>query len=393
METHKKIRVLNYSTHDEDCGIGKYQEDFVRVFAEQGDIESDFYETSPNVVKTLQGAELAAELSKLEETLKSYDILHIQHEFGFYHGDGEGISYITNIARKLNKKLVITIHTAPSLVYRPVIRGGRSVRAHLGYYRQLARMREVLDKRLAPLRDADLIVTLNPHTTQELTRIVGVDANKIHQTVIPTETTNPSAADRSVLRQVMDAKKDDTILATIGFLSDKKGVDAAVKSLSFLPKNYKLAILGGLNPVSGNPEVYERLCDLIVNLGLQDRVYISGYVQDDVKLDQLVSGVDIALYPYDPAYYKLASSAALNTALNNEVPVVAYPAESFKEVTKSVPGTISVTASPNYYELVRCIREIDLKHQAAAAAQYRQLNDISVISKTLTKLYEDLLTT
>lgn len=393
METHKKIRVLNYSTHDEDCGIGKYQEDFVRVFAEQGDIESDFYETSPNVVKTLQGAELAAELSKLEETLKSYDILHIQHEFGFYHGDGEGISYITNIARKLNKKLVITIHTAPSLVYRPVIRGGRSVRAYLGYYRQLARMREVLDKRLAPLRDADLIVTLNPHTTQELIRIVGVDANKIHQTVIPTETTNPSAADRSVLRQVMDAKRDDTILATIGFLSDKKGVDAAVKSLSFLPKNYKLAILGGLNPVSGNPEVYERLCDLIVNLGLQDRVYISGYVQDDVKLDQLVSGVNIALYPYDPAYYKLASSAALNTALNNEVPVVAYPAESFKEVTKSVPGTISVTASPNYYELVRCIREIDLKYQTAAAAQYRQLNDISVISKTLTKLYEDLLTT
>ena len=113
----KTIRVLNYSTHEEDCGIGKYQENFVRLIKGCDDIQSDFYSTSPNIVKTLQGSALESELSNFKNTLKDYDILHIQHEFGFYHGDGEGLKYITDIAQSLNKKIVITMHTAPSLVY------------------------------------------------------------------------------------------------------------------------------------------------------------------------------------------------------------------------------------------------------------------------------------
>lgn len=390
MEQSKKLRVLNYSTHDEDCGIGKYQEDFVRLLAGRSDIQSDFYETSPNVVRRLKGPALSAELERLKKALKDYDILHIQHEFGFYHGDGEGLKYITDIAEYLGKKIVITIHTAPSLVYQPVVRSGNSIRARLGHRKRLAASKEILQKRLFPFRTADLIITLNPHTTDELVNIVGIDREKIYQTVIPTEPTHISDADKKRLRKDMEAKDNEVILGTIGFLSDKKGVDQAVKSLKFLPEDYKLAILGGVNPASGNPEIYDRICDLIVSLELQDRVFISGYIQDDAELDKLVSGVDIALYPYNPEYYRLASSAAVNTAINNRVPVIAYPAESFKEINRRVEGTITVTQSPNYYELVKAVKTIDVKQQDKRVDEYIKSTNIDQASDKLVDLYRSL---
>jgi len=390
MENLKIIRVLNYSTHEEDCGIGKYQEDFVRLIAEKEDIQSDFYSTSPNIVKTLYGAELDSELSRFKNALKDYDILHIQHEFGFFHGDGEGLKYITDIAQSLNKKIVITVHTAPSLVYRSVMRSESTLRAYAGYYRKILKRRKILKKRLLPLREADTIITLNSHTSQELINIVGVDPRKIYQTVIPVEPNSWKSSNKAKLRHLMGVKDDDLILASIGFLSDKKGVDAAVKSLRFLPHKYKLAILGGINPVSGNPAVYDSICDLIIDLNLEDRIYISGYIEDDKKLDELVSGVDIALYPYDPEYYKLASSAAINTAINNGVPVISYPSESFKEINRSVPNTISITASPNFYELVRAIKETDFKKQEKAVNIYKEKNNIKVNLENIVNLYRGL---
>jgi glycosyltransferase involved in cell wall biosynthesis len=386
----KTIRVLNYSTHEEDCGIGKYQEDFVRLIAEYEDVQSDFYPTSPNIVKNLHGADLNSELSNFKNTLKKYDILHIQHEFGFYHGDGEGLKYITDIAQSLNKKIVITMHTAPSLVYHTVNRYGNTPRAYAGYYRRIMQRKKILKKRLIPLRSADVIITLNSHTTQELINIVGVDPRKIYQTVIPIEQNSFKPTSKAKLRHLIKAKDGDIILATIGFLSDKKGVDAAVKSLKFLPTKYKLAILGGINPVSGNPVVYDSLCNLIIDLNLEDRVYISGYIEDDNKLDELVSGADIALYPYNPEYYRIASSAAINTAINNSVPVISYPAESFKEINRSVPDTISITPSPNFYELVRAIRQTDFEKQEKSASIYKEKNNIIVISENLINLYRGL---
>jgi len=392
-EQHAKtepIKVLNLSTHDEDCGIGKYQEDFVRLLKDDTSVESVFYATSPNIIRTLYGGALEDELHKFRNELKAYDVLHIQHEFGFFHDDGEGLGEFVDIAKELHKKIVITIHTAPSLVYHPVIRGGGSVRAVAGYYKRLYKNKQILKKRLKPFLGADKIITLNPHTTRELIELVGVSPDVIHQTMIPVELNHVPDGDKGILRQTMDAKSEDIILATVGFLSDKKGTDAAIKSLSFLPKNYKLAILGGINPVSGRPEVYDRICDLVVELGLQDRVYISGYISDDRVHDQLVSGADIALYPYDPDYYRLASSAAVNTAINNQVPVISYPAESFKEINRRIQGAITVTASPNYYELVRAVKAIDATAQLRLAKEYAHEFSIEKLTSELVELYRPL---
>lgn len=385
-----KLRILNLSTHDEDCGIGKYQEDFIRELKGSSDVESVFYPTSPNILKKLTGVNLKNELKRFKDYLRDYDILHVQHEFGFFHGDGEGLAIFMKIAKDLGKKVVITIHTAPSLVHPPAIRTGRHPKAYASYYKRKVANLDTMKKRLLPFRGADKIITLNSHTTEELINLVGVKREKIYQTVIPVEFTNNHRKDGVVRKRLGASTDKDIILATVGFLSDKKGTDAAIKSLRFLPQNFKLAILGGINPISGNPQVYDAICDLITTLELNDRVYISGYVSDDNELDKMVASVDIALYPYDPQYYKWASSAAINTALNNDIPVVAYPTDSFKEINARVPGTIAITKSPNYYELARGVIELDETRQKNARHEYLQLYSLKKITQELVDLYKEL---
>ena len=253
-------------------------------------------------------------------------------------------------------------------------------------------MSEIMKKRLLPLREVDVIITLNSNATKELVDIVGVQPSRIHETTIPIEINDRTKYDVKALRRKMGASQSDRILATVGFLSEKKGIKAAIRAMSFLPPNYKLAILGGVNPVSGNHQVYDDICDEIITLQLQDRVYISGYVGSDYDLDTLVSGADIALYPYDPEYYKLASSAAINTAINNYVPIVAYPAQSFIELERRVPGCIAITNSPNYYELVRAVEALDVEAQRAQMGTYAEKYSLKNIADSLVAIYTGLIT-
>lgn len=384
------IRVLNFSTHNEDCGIGKYQEDFVREFADRKDIVSDFYPTSPNVIRKLSGRALDEELGRLREQLSSYDILHIQHEYGLFRNEGDGLADIISVAKDLDKKIVITIHTAPSLLYKPAVRHGMMPRSWAGYMRRKLRNKKIMTRKLKPLTQADLVVTLNTNTTNELVNIVGVNQDKIHQAVIPLQLRDYFAAGKTLLREKMTADKTDVILATIGFMNEHKGIEAAIKALCYLPSNYKLAILGGINPASGNPKLYDKLCDLIVERELESRVYISGYIPNDDDLNSLVSGVDVALYPYDPTYYKLASSAAINTALNNRIPVVAYPTPSFIELSQREPGVIAITNSPNYYELVKAVTALDKEHQSEKLMRYAEKYNLTNISRELLAEYKKL---
>ena len=74
-----KIRVLQFSSHDEDCGVGKYQEQFVKVLQAGGEVETKFFDSSPYKTRLMSPAELDEVMARLARELASYDGLHIQH--------------------------------------------------------------------------------------------------------------------------------------------------------------------------------------------------------------------------------------------------------------------------------------------------------------------------
>ncbi len=96
------VRVLQFSTHNEDCGIAKYQEQFVDFFSNINEVHAEFFEYSPNQIKGLDSQGQNKVFNILKTKLKDFDVLHIQHELSFFKNNE--LEKIIGIAKSLGKK-------------------------------------------------------------------------------------------------------------------------------------------------------------------------------------------------------------------------------------------------------------------------------------------------
>jgi len=383
-----KVKVLQFSSRSSDnCGVGKYQENFVTAFQAMPDeIETKFFDSSPYKTRLMDQPELDDVLSKLKKELENYDILHIQHEFGLYTGDE--FAQIVDAAKEVNKKVVVTVHLSPALAFKAKPREGIGLRSAVQLVRQ-KRLHGIFKQRhIDAFKKADLLISHNNGTTKSL---IDYGINKDHilqfnHPVLPK--TQPKTVSTEISEK-LNRQDGDILYATVGFMHKYKGVEDAVRALKFLPDNYKLAIIGGTQPISDETNIYNKIANLIDTLNLKDRVYITGFVQDDDRLNSLIREVDMCVYPYDNAYYGQVSSGALNLAFANERPVIAYPTDGFKDINGEY-GEIVLTHTFAYYELAREIARIDIKSQVAAGNKYARAYSWPKIAKVLLERYREL---
>jgi glycosyltransferase involved in cell wall biosynthesis len=379
-----KIKVLHYSTHNEDCGIGKYNEQFIAAMKVTSNdiVYNEYFPYSPNTTKFMTHDEFSKVLAEFKEQLSSFDILHIQHELSFYKHDE--LDRVVDAARSLHKPVIMTIHTAPDAQYKYPKRLGYSAHSFASYIREIRAAREFTRIHIVPIRKADLILVHNTATEDNLIKH-GVGAEKIRIITLPVP--NISFDDKSTeIKKALKHKDGDVILASVGFISATKGVKAAVRSLKYLPDNYKLALVGGIHPSGGGEEYLDEVSDLIIKLGLKDRVYITGYVDEDKRLNSLIQECDVCIYPYDNKYYKYVSSAALNNALANDKPAITYPTRPFIEINKD--ETIAICKSANYYELARYVLQADYSKLAKRSKKYADKYSYFNESRNLVEVYK-----
>jgi glycosyltransferase involved in cell wall biosynthesis len=378
-----QLRVLHFSSHFEDCGIGKYQEQFLEAMKNIGGIDNKFFETSPYQTRIMPPAAVDKVVENLRKELKDYDILHVQHEFSFYSADE--FKKIINAGKSSGKKVIVTLHTSPDVASRPPHLGGLGPRSLVSYLRQIRRRRIFEDRHIKPLLRADLLIAHNDATIQSL-RNAGVHDNKIVKLVLPVPE-DTAVEPSKMIRPNLDKKSGDVIYCTIGFMHRFKGLFEAVKALKYLPPHYKLAIIGGIHPTSDDVKLYDKLTDMIDILNLKDRVYITGYIKDDTQMNAAIRECDVAVYPYDGKFYANVSSAALNLAFANELPVIAYPVSSFKEINQEF-NEIVLCDTFSYYELARELQRIDLKAQADKVKKYAKKYAYHNVVHDLLKIYQ-----
>ena len=378
-----KIKVLQFSSHDEDCGVGKYEEQFVRVLqADYPEIQTKFFDSSPYKTRIMSPTELDATITQLSEELKSYDILHIQHEFGLFSGDE--FKRMVEAAKRLHKKVIVTAHTSPDFAFQFTRPGGVSLRSILHVVRQKRRHEAFKVNHIEPMRQADAVIVHNQSTRSSLLNY-GVDENKIIMFTHPVpDHTNPPTS--TEIATNLNKQKGDVIYATVGFLHRYKGIADAVKALNYLPSNYKLAIIGGMHPTSDEVSFYNDITDLINEQGLRDRVYVTGFVKDDDRLNALIRESDMCVYAYDRVYYASVSSGSLNLAFSNERPVVAYPTDSFKEM--NTDGQIVLAQTFAYYELARSLKTLDIAAQTKTVKEYAKKMSWTNATKALVEIYK-----
>lgn len=381
----KMVRVLQFSPRSSDnCGIGKYQENFIDIFANKDEIETNFFDLSPYKIRLMNQDELDIVKDKLTKELSSYDILHIQHEFIFFPRNV--LAQIVNVAKSMGKKVVITVHTSPSVAFKYKSHSSSNIINYLLRKRHNFRINK---NHIFPMRKADLLITHNKGTTNAL-KSYGVEANKILQITIPVlKLANPRHVSTEIAER-LKIKQGDIVYAMVGFMSEHKNISDAIKALNYLPNHYKFAIIGGVHPTDDAANIYDCITDLIEEKGLKDRVYITGFVNDDDRLNALIREVDVCVYPYSNAYYGQVSSAALNLAFSNERPVITYPTDSFKELNEEF-NHIKITDAPAYYEIAREILRIDKENLLDASAKFSKKYSMSNVAETIIKAYQKII--
>lgn len=384
----KNVRVLHFSTYKEDCGISKYLEQFIDSMNDSEVIVNEVFEVSPNRLKTMNEKQKMAVFLKLENKLKSFDILHVQHEFSFYLHDEFELACAT--AKKLRKKLIITFHTSPDVYIHESKREGFGPRSMLDFRRKEDQRKSMIKQYVAPAELADLVITLNQLTEEGLINL-GVKREKIKRLELPIPNTKNYLDESSEIRQGLNKKNGDIIYSTVGFMHRHKGVFDAIKALRFLPENYKLAIIGGVHPESYDNEIYNEFTDLVIELGLEERVYITGFVKDDNILNKLIRECDVCVYPYEYKYYSRVSSAALNLAFSNGVAVIGYPTQTFIDIAQDSQA-ILLTNGFSYYELARSLRAVDTTVLSKRSKKYAQHKSYDVITNDLIQTYIDVAT-
>lgn len=364
----KRVSVLQFSPHNENCGVGKYQENFMGEYGrgQLEDIQTDFFDASPYQTRVMTQSELDGVLTRLREKLAGYDILHIQHEFGLFTGDE--FAQIVDAAASLGKKIVVTVHLSPALAFKSQPREGIGPRSLIHVARQ-KRLHGIFKQRhIEAFHKADLLITHNDGATRSL-ESYGIDRSHILQFFHPVLGEIKTDIVSTELSESLNKQPGDVLYATVGYMHRYKGTEDAVRALKFLPSNYKLAIIGGTQPVSEDGNLYNKIATLVDALGLHERVYITGYVEDDARMNALIREADICVYPYDNTYYGQVSSGALNLSFANDRPVIAYPTDSFKECNQEFHQIVMTNAFA-YYELAREIKRLDTEKQRAAIRLY-----------------------
>lgn len=380
-------RVLHITTHDEDCGIAKYQEQYLASMKLEKNYEHVIFKYSPNVTKTMSKEDFAAVLNEFHDEVKKFDIVHIQHEFGFYHH--EELEYYIRTAKKEGAKIVVSVHTSPDVILHKPRLGGLSPRSFVAFARSKRHYEKLFDRHIKPLKEADTLLAHNELTIKSLID-TGIDKTRIIRLKHPVpEIVDKESSEK--IKQNLHFKNGDVIFATVGFMHKHKGLFDAVKALKFLPDNYKLAIIGGVHPFSDSAEIYNHVTDLIIELDLINRVFITGFIKDDVELNGLIQEASVCVYPYDGVYYGKTSSGALNLALANSVPVVAYPTATIREIAEDSHGAVVLTKAFSYYELARALTDINIKTKADQTLAYAKSMSWTVFGKKLTDIYNNLI--
>lgn len=244
------------------------------------------------------------------------DVVSVQHEYGIFGGEwGE---YILDFYRNSDKPLVTTFHT---VLPDPPQKAQRILR-------DISKM------------SMSVVVTIES-AANLLEELYGVERSKIrvvrHGVALPDRMRNQYAK-----RQL--GFQNRAVLATFGLISPGKGIEYAIRSLSYLVKerpDLLYLVIGETHPEvrRHDGEAYrDKLIALMKRLNLQRNVrFIDSYLRDD-QLSLYLQAVDVYLAPY--LGKEQVSSGTLTLALGHGKAIVSTPTIFAKEVLSHKRGLL-----------------------------------------------------
>lgn len=131
---------------------------------------------------------------------------------------------------------------------------------------------------------------------------LGIETPKLAQIPIGSNIEARPVANGEIkaVRKEFDLTAEDCLLGYFGFLNESKGADTLLEAVSKLPPKVHLAFIGGRSGSSdeaNNEAFFQQLDELIVKLGIEDRVHWTGFVPAH-HVSAYLASTDLMVMPY-----------------------------------------------------------------------------------------------
>jgi glycosyltransferase involved in cell wall biosynthesis len=395
------MKVIHLTTWKEVCGIADYTSNLIQSFEKQ-DIYNEVYPINRSSLQYLSLDEIRKHFADFANVANDFDIVHIQHEHGFFHGSyfsDKSIDIFAEILvnlRKKDKKVVVTFHTEPVFV-QPIYKVLSNTRRNFesNFYELIQNFK--WKTKIVPIfNNSKNAFTSVVHTKKSRLSFINSGFNpksvRIIKHGVVTHDTNYLRLSKSDCKAKLNLNKNTKLLSIFGFVSKYKGYEIAINALKYLPSQYNLAIIGGTHPNDKEGKTMDEIIKLIIDLDVRDRVLITGFVEFEV-LDLFHGATDICLAPYLPS--TLSASGALTWAFKSGKPIIASKIPAFDEINQEY-NCMFMIAPECCLELALGILNLDknqkLQEQLVNnALKYTEKNSWDNIGKIYLQLYKELI--
>lgn len=166
------------------------------------------------------------------------------------------------------------------------------------------------------------------------------------------------------------------VVGVLGYIHRRKGHDLLVEALPHLPGDVVAVFVG--RPGRDSPGFAEHLRERARALGVDDRVRITGYV-DEPTLDRYLVATDLALCPFREA----SASGSLSTWIASETPILASDLPLFDEYESIVPGSVAVAPSLAPEPLARAVERALDRPPSAVRPRLRELRKTLTLDRVI----------
>jgi len=171
------------------------------------------------------------------------------------------------------------------------------------------------------------IIVFSKVAKEGLVEYYSINQNKIKvmKLGIPDEPDYNNDEKLNFLKQFNEKK----IILFFGLISPRKGHEIAIRAFNQIYKeipNHILVITGQTNPEFSSYK--ENLKKLVNDLGIQDRVFFTGYISE-IDVSILFDNSQVALYPY---LSTSAGTASLLYAIKHNTPAILSNIGTFREI-------------------------------------------------------------